>query len=142
MLDIRRIILSRKLSGVALVFAILGQRWRCLPLRDQLSSNGVECSAVDLHSEFGSAWVQKSEGTSFYVLITQADGTHGRWLLSIEPTSVLTFLGLRKHRVRELEVCQRIMEVLDSRGDVTQLAWFDSRKELNAMPPPTGRAEP
>ena len=69
-------------------------------LRDQLSSNGVECSAVDLHSEFGWAWVQKSEGTSFYVLITQADGTHGRWLLSIEPTSVLTFPGVRKHRVR------------------------------------------
>jgi hypothetical protein len=111
-------------------------------IRDELQASGGGCTEVDLHSEFGWAWVQIYQGVRFYLLVTQVDGKADSWTLSVEQPSLLGFLGLGKKATAELALSQGVQRLLSGRGDVTIIGWFDRREELSSLPQSAGRPNP
>jgi len=110
-------------------------------VRNDAHAHGCECDEVDLHEEFGWAWVQKAGGTSFYVLLTQHAGLPDQWLIQIEAQRRLPFLLRPKHPKAEFDTCRQIHSSLMSHPNVSAIRWFDSLEEVRKSAD-EGRPEP
>ena len=110
-------------------------------LRDDLVKAGAECDRVDLHEEFGWAWLVVAQGARFYVLLMQYAGLANRWAVKIEAQRRLPFLRRPKVPAAELEVGRLIQAALRAKADVVEVRWFDNLPDV-ANYPDGGRLEP
>jgi hypothetical protein len=100
-------------------------------IRDRLRAAGAECDEVDLHEEYGWAWLQKAEGINFYVLLIQYAGLADQWLLQVNAQRRFPFFTRPTRPTAESKVCQQIQAVLESSDEVDRVRWFDTLSQVS-----------
>lgn len=110
-------------------------------VRDDVHARGSECDDVDLHEEFGWAWVQRARDTSFYVLLTQHAGLPDHWLIQVEAQRRLPFLRRPVHPQAELDICRQIHSSLTAHPNVDAIRWFETLEQVSNSPD-EGQPEP
>lgn len=110
-------------------------------VRDHAHADGNECDDVDLHEEFGWAWVQNAHDTKFYVLLMQHAGLPDHWLLQIEARRRLPFRRRPKHPQAEIDACRKIQSALAAHPSVHAIRWFETLAQVSKSPD-EGQTEP